>query len=210
MSIEAQSPVLSLPWLKEINHDSMVKWVEIANKNHPDHQYVRQLINIQRSAEFVTREVLSFEKNKDRQGVVIAVAHREKPYLTPKLIQIGRITLEDAEYESKLNKYADYALFKTHFLLQYPDFISSSQNSQLDEGSRWKIGATDLPGGSFAFKNGFIVGVSGLSTGQLDSALALTIGMRAHLIRKEVALKTARSLRFEEFVLESSRYLSLI
>lgn len=194
MSIEAQSPVIDLPWLGDIAHRSQLRWVEIANVNDPDHRYARQALKIQRSAEKVMRAVLQFDENTKtgRGGIIMTVAHRKDPYLTPKLIQVGKINAPDAEYGAKLNKYTDYALFKTHFLLQYPGMKASLENLTLPETDKWKIGENTLPGGAIAFKNGIIVGISGLSTGEKDMAAVLAIGIESHLIREPVARKLGR------------------
>lgn len=153
----------------------------------------RHFVNETRIIDKVAGEVLgSILKNENRTGVVLAIAHRKNFYLPPVAVRYGEVVADDQEYIKKISKYTDYALFKAHFLIQYPNFFASAQNLSLEDGKRWKIGETFLPGGAIAFKNGIVLSMSGLPSGEKDTAAVLAIGVASHLVRPQVAMKMAR------------------
>lgn len=211
MEIYARRPNFELDWLKDIDRRSLSSWVEIANKNHPHFEEAMRAIQIQKIGAKVMDRILNFDENKTsgRSAVIMAIAHRDNFYLTPYLAQYGSTETKDSEYKMKIFKYGDYALFKTHFLIQHPEFVASMQNLSLPEDDKWKIGNTDLPGGAFAFKNGIIIGISGLSTGDKDTAAAITIGIAAKLISPQVAIKMAKRIGCEEFLQNRAKYMEI-
>jgi len=117
----------------------------------------------------------------DKKGFLLTLTKRDQkfPILTA---QIGEVDDPDERYgaDGKRGKYTDFANLKAQILKDNPDFDSSSENLALDEDKRVKSRAgQDIPGGAVAFKNNWIIGVSGFKDADLDIATALGIGFGA-------------------------------
>lgn len=175
------------PWLHQINSGAyMSRYPLYQNKD-------KHFANESRIIDKVAGEIISnILKNENRTGVVLAIAHRGDFYLPPVAVRYGEVSADDQEYVKKVSKYTDYAMFKAHFVIRHPNLFASAQNLSLEDGKRWKIGETFLPGGAIAFKNGIVLSMSGLPSGEKDTAAVLAIGVASHLVRPQVAMKMAR------------------
>ncbi|HKC05160.1 MAG TPA: hypothetical protein VKC54_04800 [Patescibacteria group bacterium] len=180
------------PWLDTINNEAYFRRYPL--KEGP--VFTNEVRIMDKIAGPVIERALKFEENAKKSGLVVAIAHRGGVYQPPVAVRYGQIEAEDDKYGGKLNKYTYYALLKTQFLIRNPEFKASIENLKLPENKIWKIDENSLPGGSIAFKNGIILGISGLATGEQDSAVVLAIGVAAHLVRRQVATKMARNLGF--------------
>lgn len=180
------------PWLRAVNSDAYMSRYPLNQSK--DRRFINEARIIDKVSGNIISKILDFEevKKEGRKGVVLAIAHRGDFYIAPVAVRYGTIDTNDSEYGKKVSKYTDYALFKAHFLVQHPNFYASSQNFSLEDAKKWKIGETTLPGGAIAFKNGVILSMSGLSTGEKDTAAVLAIGVAAHLVRPQVAVKMAK------------------
>ncbi|QQG41646.1 MAG: hypothetical protein HYV90_05845 [Candidatus Woesebacteria bacterium] len=181
-------------WLHDINWKAYLDRYNLRESGSPF--FVNETRIIDHVAGSVIEKALSFPENTGKKGVVLAIGHRGDLYIPPVAVKYGEINASDPEFINKLNKYTYYALFKSHFLIQHTELFASQQNLKLPEGEVWKIDNNNLPGGAIAFKNGVVLGVSGLATGEQDSALVLAIGVKAHLVRPQVAAGMAKDIGF--------------
>lgn len=132
-------------------------------------QIVNEIANISETA------LLDEVQKEGKTGFMIAVAHNGKAAI---LIQIGEINYQDDEYgvDGKRLKYADYARAKVNFLQKN---ISCSRSSQgaTEVYVATSIRVDPMVGGAVAFDNGFIIGISGLSSNAaVDEEASIKLG----------------------------------
>lgn len=203
--------VANMPdWLHDLNWDAYFSRYPLRESKSPI--FANEARIIDHVAGPILKEILSFSENVEsgRNGIVMTIAHRGKEYTSPVAILYGKVDPNDIGYGEKIVKYTNYALFKTHFLIQHPELLGSLENLKLKDQEKWKIADVDLPGGAFAFKNGVIIGISGLSGGDKNTSAALTVGIAARLIREQKAVTIARRIGARDFVLNRLKYMALI
>lgn len=134
---------------------------------------------------------------EDKEGFMIAITN-EAPGFPILVIQIGEINTPDEDYpiKGKTNKYTEYAWLKITAIKKNPGMICSNENLSLNQDQRTKSWTgNDIPGGAILFPDGTTISTSAFKNAQMDTAVSLSLGAGANLIKSEEAYKIASDSR---------------
>lgn len=180
MSLETSHPTVQNETFKEVLfHERNVAF---------GGEYTNNELEVVEQIVLATSEHLTDEcKSQNKTGFMVSVALNNKSIIS---VQIGEIDQEDPKYapDGKKVKYLDFSRAKVSFLQYNTKCSRSSQNnSSLDSlGGKTTLYGENVVGGAVAFDNGYIIGISGLSSDPIDD--------------EDASLKIGRILGFKESI----------
>jgi hypothetical protein len=168
------------------------------------------LNNLVTAARGVIPVLASFNESQaeNRRGATIAIT-KIGWGIPPVVIQVNEEKQPDKDFGTKPNKHLVYAVLKCLFPIQHPFYKGSGGNLRLCQETKWTVGNSELPGGSFAH-NDWVVAVSGFNPAEIDEAGALAIHIGAGNLKSLVSQTLVSGRENKIYLREYSKLMAAV